>query len=60
MELDYIALCDDCHKRPGKIIVDTMMPTQRRFGIMEPWRFVYRRCQWCQAIETKRNKRKRN
>lgn len=49
--------CDDCHRRKGQVVIDEVMPPNPHVGIVEPWRFVYRRCRWCKGVETKRRKK---
>ena len=54
-------LCDDCHKRPGKVRFDELVgPFVLANGErVEPFRIVYRRCRWCEGANTKLTKRSR-
>jgi hypothetical protein len=52
------SLCDACHKRHGSIVMDEVVgPFWTPTGTIEPFRFTYRLCRWCQAAETRRRKR---
>lgn len=47
--------CDSCWKRPGKVRISEMIgPHWLGNGEkLEPWMFVFRRCQWCEAANTR-------
>jgi len=54
-------LCDNCHKRAGKVVFDDMVgPFFPSAGKrIERFRLIHRLCQWCQGAETKRKNRVR-
>ncbi len=57
--------CDQCHRRPGKprkylvmgpYYADAML--RRKMFSPPLWVLVWRLCRWCQAVETKRRRRR--